>query len=42
MTAMCSVAFAAPAALHLPGQPPPVTSVLALAVLGIVNTGLAY
>jgi hypothetical protein len=28
--------------VNLPGQMPPVTSVLALAVLGIVNTGLAY
>jgi drug/metabolite transporter (DMT)-like permease len=42
MTAMCSVAFAAPAVVHLPGRLPPVTSVLALAVLGVVNTGLAY
>jgi len=42
MTAMCSVAFAAPAAVNLPRQLPPVTSVLALAALGIINTGLAY
>jgi drug/metabolite transporter (DMT)-like permease len=42
MTAMCSVAFVAPAAVNLPIELPPVTSVLALAVLGIVNTGLAY
>jgi drug/metabolite transporter (DMT)-like permease len=41
MTAMCSVVFVAPAA-DLPRELPPVTSVLALAVLGIVNTGLAY
>jgi drug/metabolite transporter (DMT)-like permease len=42
MTAMCSAVFVAPAAADLPGQLPPVTSLLALAVLGIVNTGLAY
>ena len=42
MTAMCSVVIVAPAAMDLPRQLPPVTSVLALAALGIVNTGLAY
>ncbi|HKA96847.1 MAG TPA: DMT family transporter [Streptosporangiaceae bacterium] len=42
MTAMCSVVFVAPAAVNLPRQVPPVTSVLALVTLGIVNTGLAY
>jgi drug/metabolite transporter (DMT)-like permease len=42
MTAMCSVVFIAPAAVDLPRQLPPVTSMLALAALGIVNTGLAY
>jgi uncharacterized membrane protein len=42
MAAMCSVAFAAPAAVNLPRQLPPVTSVLAVAALGIINTGLAY
>jgi drug/metabolite transporter (DMT)-like permease len=42
MTAMSSVAFLAPAAAGLPRHLPPVSSVLALAMLGIVNTGLAY
>jgi drug/metabolite transporter (DMT)-like permease len=42
MTAMSSVAFLAPAAANLPRQVPPVTSIVALAALGIVNTGLAY
>jgi drug/metabolite transporter (DMT)-like permease len=42
MTAICSVAFLAPAAINLPRQVPPVTSVLALAALGIINTGVAY
>jgi drug/metabolite transporter (DMT)-like permease len=42
MTAVSSVAFAAPAAAALPRLAPPVSSVLALAALGIVNTGLAY
>jgi len=42
MTAMSSAAFLAPAAAELPGQVPPVSSVLALAALGIVNTGLGY
>lgn len=42
MCAMSSVAFAAPAAVNLPHQVPPMTSILALAALGIINTGLAY
>ena len=42
MTAMSSAAFLAPAAAGLPRQAPPASSVLALATLGIVNTGLAY
>ncbi len=42
MTAISSVAFLAPAAVDLPRQLPPVSSLLALAALGIVNTGLAY
>jgi drug/metabolite transporter (DMT)-like permease len=42
MTAISSVAFLVPAAADLPGRMPPVSSILALAVLGIVNTGLAY
>src|SRR5437773_10938451 len=42
MTAMCSAVFVGPVAVNLPRQVPPATSVLALVVLGIVNTGLAY
>jgi EamA-like transporter family len=42
MTVISGAAFLAPAATGLPRQVPPVTSVLALVVLGIVNTGLAY
>jgi drug/metabolite transporter (DMT)-like permease len=42
MTAISSVAFLAPAAADLPGRLPPVSSLLALATLGIVNTGVAY
>lgn len=42
MTVLSSAAFLAPAAVDLPRQVPPVSSVLALAALGIVNTGLAY
>jgi len=42
MTAISSAAFLAPAAAGLPRQAPPVSSLLALATLGIVNTGLAY
>ena len=42
MTALSSVIFLAPAAVELPRQVPPVSSLLALATLGIVNTGVAY
>jgi EamA-like transporter family len=42
MTVISGAAFLAPAATGLPRQVPPGTSVLALVVLGIVNTGLAY
>ena len=42
MTAVSSVAFLAPAAADLPRQAPPASSILALAALGIINTGLAY
>ena len=42
MTILSSAAFLAPAAADPPRQVPPVTSAVALAVLGIVNTGLAY
>ena len=42
MTALCSVAFLAPAAVNLPRQMPSASSVLALATLGILNTGVAY
>lgn len=42
MTMISSAAFLIPAAASLPRQMPPVGSILALAVLGIVNTGLAY
>ena len=42
ITAISSAAFLAPAAVDLPSKAPPVSSVLALATLGIVNTGLAY
>jgi drug/metabolite transporter (DMT)-like permease len=42
MTAISGAAFLAPAAAGLPRQVPPVTSVLALVTLGIINTGLAY
>ena len=42
MTAISGAAFLAPAAAGLPRQVPPVTSVLALVALGIINTGLAY
>ena len=42
MTAISSAAFLTPAAADLPRQLPPASSVLALAALGIVNTGLAY
>ena len=42
MTAISSAAFLPPAAIDLPRQVPPVSSILALATLGIVNTGVAY
>lgn len=42
MTAISSAIFLWPAAADLPRQLPPLTSLLALAALGIVNTGLAY
>ncbi|MBO0824481.1 MAG: DMT family transporter [Actinobacteria bacterium] len=42
MTAVSSLAFLAPAAVSLPRQVPPTSSILALATLGIVNTGVAY
>ena len=42
MTATSSLAFLAPAAANLPRQAPPASSILALAMLGIVNTGVAY
>jgi drug/metabolite transporter (DMT)-like permease len=42
MTALSGLAFLGPAAVDLPRHPPPLTSILALATLGIVNTGLAY
>jgi drug/metabolite transporter (DMT)-like permease len=42
MTAISSVAFLAPAAVNLPRQIPPASSILALAALGIINTGVAY
>jgi drug/metabolite transporter (DMT)-like permease len=42
MTAICSLAFLAPAAANLPRHIPPTSSLLALAALGIINTGVAY
>jgi drug/metabolite transporter (DMT)-like permease len=42
MMAVSSVAFLGPAVAGLPRQVPPAGSVLALAALGVVNTGLAY
>lgn len=42
MTALSSVAFLGPAALNLPRQMPPASSVLALATLGMLNTGVGY
>lgn len=42
MTVISSLAFLAPAAVNLPRQMPPASSILALATLGIVNTGAAY
>jgi drug/metabolite transporter (DMT)-like permease len=42
MTVISSAALLGPAAASLPGRVPPAASILALAVLGVVNTGLAY
>ncbi len=42
MTVISSVAFLPPAVLNLPRHMPPASSMLALATLGIVNTGVAY
>jgi drug/metabolite transporter (DMT)-like permease len=42
MTAISSAAFLPPAAIDLPRQVPLVSSILALATLGVVNTGVAY
>jgi drug/metabolite transporter (DMT)-like permease len=42
MTVLSSAAFLAPAAADLPRRAPTATSLLALAALGIVNTGVAY
>lgn len=42
MTAISSVAFLVPAAVNLPRHIPRSTSLLALAALGLINTGVAY
>lgn len=42
MTVISSVAFLPPAAADLPRHVPPASSILALVMLGIVNTGIAY
>jgi drug/metabolite transporter (DMT)-like permease len=42
MAVLSSLAFLAPAAMHLPRQAPPASSILALIALGIINTGVAY
>jgi drug/metabolite transporter (DMT)-like permease len=42
MTVLSSLAFLAPAALNPPRHVPPASSILALAALGILNTGVAY
>jgi drug/metabolite transporter (DMT)-like permease len=42
MTAISSVLFLGPAAAGLPAKLPPAGTIAALAVLGVVNTGLAY
>jgi drug/metabolite transporter (DMT)-like permease len=42
MTALSAVVFLVPAAAALPQRVPPAGSVLALAALGVVNTGVAY
>jgi drug/metabolite transporter (DMT)-like permease len=42
MTVLSSLVFLAPAALNPPRHVPPASSILALAALGILNTGVAY
>lgn len=42
MTAISSAAFLGPAAAGLPQQIPSASSIVALATLGIVSTGVAY
>jgi drug/metabolite transporter (DMT)-like permease len=42
MTVISSLAFLAPATVNPPRQIPPASSILALATLGIINTGVAY
>ena len=42
MSVISVVAFLPPAAVDLPRHIPPASSILALATLGIVNTGIAY
>ena len=42
MAVLSSVVFAGPAAAAMPRHPPPLASMLALVVLSIINTGLAY
>jgi uncharacterized membrane protein len=42
MSVISGVAFLPPAAVDLPRHIPPASSILALATLGIVNTGIAY
>jgi drug/metabolite transporter (DMT)-like permease len=42
MTVISALAFLPPAAIDLPRHIPPASSILALAALGIVNTGIAY
>src|SRR6266536_2974179 len=42
MTVISGLAFLPPAAIDLPRHIPPASSILALATLGIVNTGIAY
>jgi hypothetical protein len=41
MTVISSALFLAPAVAGLPSQVPPASSIVALAALGIINTGLA-
>jgi drug/metabolite transporter (DMT)-like permease len=42
MTVISGLAFLPPATIDLPRHVPPASSILALATLGIVNTGIAY